>query len=232
VLRASTRDSDLIAPLADRRLSRSSRTRRPTSRRSSRDACSRRRAKLRFERDGRTLGVSLSVGVAHNQHDGSLSFDTLVSVAEEGLAVADAAGGDRFVETELYQLYERRRRMEADQKERALLFGEPGPNRAPGARAGDAPRRGGSSRRSPRSRKEERLRSLLADEGFAGIDLQGSTSTRSSPRSRAFAEAETVRRRGRTSPPRASGSTSSSGGSRSLRTSSESRRRSCSEWRR
>jgi diguanylate cyclase (GGDEF)-like protein len=66
--------------------------------------------KLRFERDGRSLCVSLSMGLAHNRHTGELSFDTLVRVAEEGLAVAEAGGGDRFIETELYQLFERRRK--------------------------------------------------------------------------------------------------------------------------
>ncbi len=66
--------------------------------------------KLRFERDGRTLRISLSIGVAHNRHADAISFETLVAVAEEGLRVADAAGGDRFVETELYQLFEKKRR--------------------------------------------------------------------------------------------------------------------------
>ena len=170
VLRASTRDSDLIAPLADSRLLALFPHTPPdvaaiVARRVLAGA-----RKLRFERDGRTLGVSLSVGVAHNQHAGSLSFDTLVGVAEEGLAVANAAGGDRFVETELYQLYERRRKMDADKKERALLFGEPAVERpapAPETRPPEA------APVAPPLSKEERLRSLLADEGFAGIDLQG-----------------------------------------------------------
>ena len=65
---------------------------------------------LRFDREGRTLHISFSIGVAHNRHKDAISFDTLVTVAEEGLAVADAAGGDRFVETELYQLVEQQRR--------------------------------------------------------------------------------------------------------------------------
>jgi len=65
---------------------------------------------MRFEREGRSLRISFSIGVAHNRHKDATSFDTLVAVAEEGLAVADAAGGDRFVETELYQLVEQQRR--------------------------------------------------------------------------------------------------------------------------
>jgi diguanylate cyclase (GGDEF)-like protein len=122
VLRAGTRDSDLLAPLADDRLLAIF----PHTPPEVASVVARRvlsgARKLRFERDGKTLGVSLSIGVAHNQHDGSLSFDTLVRVAEEGLAVADAAGGDRFVETELYQLYERRRQMEADREKRHAAF--------------------------------------------------------------------------------------------------------------
>lgn len=64
--------------------------------------------KLRFTTGYGTVGVTLSIGLSHNQHPGAISFDTLVTVAEEGLAVADAAGGDRFAETELYQLCESR----------------------------------------------------------------------------------------------------------------------------
>lgn len=70
---------------------------------------------MRFEREGRSLRISLSIGVAHNRHRDAISFDTLVAVAEEGLAVADAAGGDRFVETELYQLVEQQRRAREQQ---------------------------------------------------------------------------------------------------------------------
>lgn len=70
--------------------------------------------KLRFDRDGRSLCISLSIGLAHNRHAGELSFDTLVRVAEEGLAVAEAGGGDRFIETELYQLFERRRKRQGE----------------------------------------------------------------------------------------------------------------------
>jgi diguanylate cyclase (GGDEF)-like protein len=64
---------------------------------------------MRFDRDGRTLRATISIGISHNLHADAISFETLIAVAEEGLRVADAAGGDRFIETELYQLYERRR---------------------------------------------------------------------------------------------------------------------------
>lgn len=65
--------------------------------------------RLAFASQLGTVHVTLSIGVAHNQHSGSLSFETLERVAAEGVAVADAAGGDRWVETQLYQLYEGKR---------------------------------------------------------------------------------------------------------------------------
>lgn len=61
---------------------------------------------LRFEDNGRVLGITLSIGVSHNQHETALSFAGLVKVAEDGLEVADRSGGDRFIQTEVYQLYE------------------------------------------------------------------------------------------------------------------------------
>ncbi|MFN0243789.1 MAG: diguanylate cyclase domain-containing protein [Planctomycetota bacterium] len=82
--------------------------------------------KLRFERDGRSLCISLSVGLAHNKHPETSSFETLMRVAEEGLAVAEAGGGDRFIETELYQLFERRRRARpADAEPERTVFQGP-----------------------------------------------------------------------------------------------------------
>ncbi|MCP3920520.1 MAG: diguanylate cyclase [bacterium] len=61
---------------------------------------------LQFATGAGTIRITLSVGISHNEHPGAISFETLERVAEEGVAVADAAGGDRSVETELYQLYE------------------------------------------------------------------------------------------------------------------------------
>lgn len=66
--------------------------------------------KMRFERDGRMLRISLSIGVAHNKDEAAESFETLLAVADDGLAVADAGGGDRYVETELYALYANKRK--------------------------------------------------------------------------------------------------------------------------
>lgn len=156
VLRSGTRDSDLLAPLADDRLLLLfPHTAPDVAAVLARRVLSHAR-KLRFERDGRTLGISLSIGVAHNQHHESLTFDTLVRVAEEGLAVADAAGGDRFVETELYQLYERRRRLEADREKREASFGA---TPAPSA--------------SPAKSDQDRLHDLLSGAGHNVGDLKG-----------------------------------------------------------
>lgn len=62
---------------------------------------------LVFKLDDRTLRVTLSIGLSHNQDPGARNFATLERVAEEGVSVADGSGGDRVVQTELYQLYER-----------------------------------------------------------------------------------------------------------------------------
>lgn len=124
--------------------------------------------KLRFERDGRTLRVSLSIGVAHNRHESATSFETLLAVAEEGLAVADAGGGDRFVETELYQLHERKRRARLRAAERESegvpQAAAPVPV-APAAPAAPAP--------GPRADDFGRtLLSLLGTHGFSEDELK------------------------------------------------------------
>ncbi|MCP5023245.1 MAG: GGDEF domain-containing protein [bacterium] len=63
---------------------------------------------LRFQRGDRTQSITLSVGVSNNQHPDARNFETLELVAEEGAAVAEAGGGDRFVETELYALHDKK----------------------------------------------------------------------------------------------------------------------------
>jgi diguanylate cyclase (GGDEF)-like protein len=109
LLKSVTRDSDFLAYLVDDRLLAVF----PHTPAESAAILARRllagARNMTFDSDGRSLRITLSIGVAHNQHPGSLSFETLVDVADEGLAVADAAGGDRFVETELYQLFEQKR---------------------------------------------------------------------------------------------------------------------------
>lgn len=65
---------------------------------------------LSFALEDRTIRITLSIGLSHNQDPGAKSFATLERVAEEGLLVADNGGGDRCVQTELYQLYEREKK--------------------------------------------------------------------------------------------------------------------------
>lgn len=61
---------------------------------------------MEFGMGRQTIRITASIGLSHNLDRGAQSFETLLRVAEEGLTVADAGGGDRYVETELYQLYE------------------------------------------------------------------------------------------------------------------------------
>lgn len=122
VLRAETRDSDYLSILQDDRLLAVFPHTAPESGAFLAKRMLSGMKKQRFERDGRSLRISSSIGIAHNRHEGTLSFETLVRVAEEGLRVADAAGGDRFVETELYQLFEKKRRAEEMTRERQELF--------------------------------------------------------------------------------------------------------------
>ena len=65
--------------------------------------------KLGFDADGRTVRVTVSIGGAHNQRHGELSFETMLEVAEGGLSVASAGGGDRYVHSELYEFFEKKR---------------------------------------------------------------------------------------------------------------------------
>lgn len=76
---------------------------------------------LGFDVEGRTIKVTLSIGLAHNQDPGAKNFATLERVAEEGLSVADNGGGDRAVQTELYQLYEREKKPVSRQDIEELL---------------------------------------------------------------------------------------------------------------
>jgi hypothetical protein len=64
--------------------------------------------RIEFDLGGRTMRITLSIGLSHNRHKDAKSFGTLVHVSEEGARVADSAGGNRCVETELYTLFERK----------------------------------------------------------------------------------------------------------------------------
>lgn len=120
-----------------------------TSARAARGLCGRLLAATRdlvFQVGPATVRITLSMGLAHNEQQGELGFETLRRVAIEGLTVAEAAGGDRWAETELYGLYEAQRRRESEEEER-----EPP--------AGSAPTTG------PEGRYRDVLQRMVAEDG-------------------------------------------------------------------
>lgn len=56
----------------------------------------------------RSLGIRLSIGLAHAQFDTAYWFQTLLAVANEGVEIAENSGGGRIVHTELYGFHQRR----------------------------------------------------------------------------------------------------------------------------
>ena len=90
--------------------------------------------RLRVDGDGRPVRVSLSIGGAYNtRKQRDLAFDTLVEVAQGGLAVAQQAGGDRYVHSDLYDFFEKKRAREAARAPAAAT-----PARAGAAAPGDS----------------------------------------------------------------------------------------------
>ena len=67
---------------------------------------------LDIDCDGRPMRVTVSIGGAHNAQQKDLTFDTMLEVAEGGLQVAQQAGGDRYVHSELYDFFKRKRERE------------------------------------------------------------------------------------------------------------------------
>jgi PleD family two-component response regulator len=53
--------------------------------------------RLRFEADGRTLQVTISIGASHNQKEGTIFFDALIQAAESAVTEAGSQGGDRLI---------------------------------------------------------------------------------------------------------------------------------------
>lgn len=78
--------------------------------------------RLRVRCGERQLRPRVSIGVAHNRNRPELDFEILLGVARESLGVAQAAGGDRWVHTELYDLLTRRRRSAEVAEEAAQAF--------------------------------------------------------------------------------------------------------------
>ena len=79
---------------------------------------------LRVRSGARELRPRLSIGLAHTRGRGELELEVLFEVARESLGVAQAAGGDRWVHTELYDLLVRRRRNRKLEEEAALCLEE------------------------------------------------------------------------------------------------------------
>jgi len=110
LIKGETRDGDLLGTIVDDRLMALVPHTHPVAAMALAERVLKGARTLEFALEGKTIRITLSIGIAHNQDPGAKSMATLERVAEEGLAVADAGGGDRAVQTELYQLYERERR--------------------------------------------------------------------------------------------------------------------------
>jgi hypothetical protein len=85
---------------------------------------------LAFESQGRSVRITLSIGGAHNQLVEEPQYETLLSVAEGGLDVAIASGGDRYVHSELYEHFEKKHHR--DRRRRTDVATEPPPPPEPG----------------------------------------------------------------------------------------------------
>jgi diguanylate cyclase (GGDEF)-like protein len=68
---------------------------------------------MTFDCDGRPTRITVSIGGAHSSRDGDLAFETMIEVSEGGLRVARDGGGNRYVHSDLYEFFERKRAREA-----------------------------------------------------------------------------------------------------------------------
>lgn len=64
---------------------------------------------MQFECDGRPTRIGIAIGGAHNEQRGEISFDTMLQVAQGGVEVAQRGGGNRYVHSDLYEFFEKRR---------------------------------------------------------------------------------------------------------------------------
>jgi len=67
---------------------------------------------LKLECDGRPMRLTVSIGGAHSERHADATFETMLEVAEGGNEVAQRAGGDRFVHSELYDFFQKKRERE------------------------------------------------------------------------------------------------------------------------
>jgi diguanylate cyclase (GGDEF)-like protein len=74
---------------------------------------------LRFETDGRTMQITISIGLSHSR-DGMDSFAAMAQRAQAGLALARAAGGDRWLKGAQAESQIDELRSELDDLRRAL----------------------------------------------------------------------------------------------------------------
>ncbi len=107
LVKNATRAGDLLGYIVDDRLMAVVPHTHPVAARALSERLLKGARELTFSVGDRTLKITLSIGLSHNQDAGAKSFATLERVSEEGVTVADNGGGDRVVQTELYQLYER-----------------------------------------------------------------------------------------------------------------------------
>jgi len=68
--------------------------------------------KLVFQAEDREVRITVSLGGAHNQRRAEYDFETMLEVAEGGLAVASAGGGDRYVHSDLYEFFQKKHEQE------------------------------------------------------------------------------------------------------------------------
>jgi diguanylate cyclase (GGDEF)-like protein len=111
-LRASSRSSDFLASTWDDQVL----VVVPHTEAGGVDALARRVLKearnLQLECDGRQMRVTVSVGGAHNHRHEDVAFETMLEVARAGNEVSQRAGGDRYVHSELYDFFQKKRERE------------------------------------------------------------------------------------------------------------------------
>ncbi|MBL6755464.1 MAG: diguanylate cyclase [Planctomycetes bacterium] len=107
LLQGETRAGDLLGTVVDDRLMVLIPHTMPAAARAISERVLKGAREMQFKVGGKSIRVSASIGVAHNQDEAATSVATLERVAEEGLSVAVASGGGQVVQTELYQLYEK-----------------------------------------------------------------------------------------------------------------------------
>jgi diguanylate cyclase (GGDEF)-like protein len=83
---------------------------------------------LKLECDGRPMRLTVSIGGAHSERHEDATFDTMLEVAEGGNEVAQRAGGDRFVHSELYDFFQKKREREGRVTQPESMAMPGGPN--------------------------------------------------------------------------------------------------------